>query len=443
MLQINMSDRRLKVLIIAHEFSPFQGSECAVGWNIVTRLAKHHDVIVLYASGSQQNPGSYVEAVNNFLAKNGPINGLSLVNVDQPGIAKFITSINRSFKSLGSMGLPFLYYWGYKYWQKAAFKKAKTIHKKEKFDVVHQLTQIAIREPGYCWKLGIPFFWGPTGGLKSLPKQYYKILTKKSRVLEEIRKFSNFYQFNYSYRVKQSNKRASVIYTYSTEDADVLRRRATGVVKIMLDVGTSNHENKSNSANTNSAYIKGIWCGQLIERKAATILLRALALSKSKEGTKFQIIGSGPLQDRLHKEEKSLGINNIEWIKNVDHDTVFRLMGEADFLVHTSLREATSSVIPEALSMGLPVICHDANGMSIAINESCGIKIPLLNPEASIHGFSNAIDKLVFDKQLLKDLKKGARKRSIELSWDMMAATIANDYSEAANNKIGKSTISS
>jgi hypothetical protein len=27
---------RLRVLVSSHEFSPDQGSECAVGWNIVT-----------------------------------------------------------------------------------------------------------------------------------------------------------------------------------------------------------------------------------------------------------------------------------------------------------------------------------------------------------------------------------------------------------------------
>lgn len=205
----------------------------------------------------------------------------------------------------------------------------------------------------------------------------------------------------------------------------------------MLDVGTLNHESRTNSENTNSAYIKGIWCGQLIERKAATILLKALELSKlAKEEARFQIIGSGPLENRLHHEQQSLAVNNIEWIKNVDHNTVFQLMGGADFLVHTSLREATSSVIPEALSMGLPVICHDANGMSIAINESCGIKIPLLNPRTSICGFRDAIDKLLSDRELLVKLKDGARKRSSELSWDMMAETIANDYIGAADERI-------
>ena len=198
----------------------------------------------------------------------------------------------------------------------------------------------------------------------------------------------------------------------------------------MLDAGTTNHAHKFNQETTGSSIIKGIWCGHLIERKAAIILLKALALSKlTKEEIKIQIIGSGPLERTLHEQSKSLGLNNIDWIRNVDHDTVFKLMSKADFFVHTSLREATSNVIPEAISMGLPVICHDANGMSIAINGSCGIKIPMLSPETSINGFHDAIEKLLLDKQLITALKIGASKRSLEISWDKMAETMANDYS--------------
>jgi hypothetical protein len=61
--------KRLKVLIIAHEFSPIQGSECAEGWNLVTRLSHYHNISVIYASGSQKKTNSYKDAINNHLKK--------------------------------------------------------------------------------------------------------------------------------------------------------------------------------------------------------------------------------------------------------------------------------------------------------------------------------------------------------------------------------------
>ncbi|CAN5805068.1 hypothetical protein BH11BAC4_BH11BAC4_04380 [soil metagenome] len=433
-----MKGNRLSVLIIAHELSPVQGSECAVGWNLVTRLAKYHDLTVLYASGSQANHNSYFDAINNYTAVNGPIPGIRFINIDQPGITKSIASFNKTFSKIGPIGLPVLYYLGYGYWQKAAFAKAKELHKKEKFDVVHQLTQVAFREPGYTWKMDIPFFWGPTGGTKTLPKAFYKMLPLKSRILEGIRTFSNYIQFNFSSRVIKANKTAAVIYAFSPEDVNLLKQRVTGEIKLMLDVGTIHYDSIDHHSDQHSTTVKAMWCGHLIERKAAIILLKALALSKqTREGVKFQIVGTGPLEESLQQFAEELELKNVEWIKNVDRDTVFKMMSEADFFVHTSLREATSSVIPEALSTGLPVICHDADGMSIAINESCGIKVPMISPADSIIGFHAAIEKLVLNKPLIEKLKAGARKRSLEMSWDSMAETIATDYITVVNKKAG------
>ena len=426
--------RRLKVLIIAHELSPQGGSECAVGWNIVTRLANYHDVTVIYASGSQFNDSSYVESINRYFKTSPPINGLTLINMDKPPITKFITSINYTFQRLSPIGLPMLYFIGYKYWQKALFHRAKQLHLKHNFNVVHQLTQITFREPGYLWKLGIPFFWGPTGGTSTFPKSFYKILSLKSRILDRIRTLSLYYQFYISSRISNAISRATIIYTFSKIDEVRFKKRAKGQVKLMLDVGTYSRIDEKLKVELNSDRLKGIWCGRLDEYKAPTILLNAIATSDLiQENVTFQIIGSGTLEKALLQMADELKLNNIEWIRNVSHDEVFNLMGKADFFVHTSIREATSSVIPEALSMGLPVICHNAYGMGIAVNDDCGIKFPLASPEKSIKDFRRAIEKFISDRIYLRNLKLGALKRSGEINWDNMARTIAVDYIEIVN----------
>lgn len=95
------------------------------------------------------------------------------------------------------------------------------------------------------------------------------------------------------------------------------------------------------------------------------------------------------------------GLNYIDWISNVSHRDVLKFMQQGDFFVHTSIREATTNVIPEALSMGIPVICHDIDGMSISINNSCGLKIPMKSFEYSVKEFQFAISKLVNYKPYL------------------------------------------
>jgi glycosyltransferase involved in cell wall biosynthesis len=105
-------------------------------------------------------------------------------------------------------------------------------------------------------------------------------------------------------------------------------------------------------------------------------------------------------------------------------------MKSAHILALPSLKEGTPHVVLEALSLGLPVICHDACGMGIAVTDACGIKIPLHDPETSINGFKDAIRDLFEHPEKVEELSRGALKRAEELSWDKKVDAIARAYSE-------------
>ena len=432
-----MENERLKVLVIAHEFSPYQGSECAEGWNVATRLAKFHDVFVIFSSGSQFEPGKYITAADTYFQSNPSIPGLTLIPVTRPYMALQLAKINKLFRNIGPIGFPFIYYPGYKLWHKAAFRKVKQLRDENTFHLIHLLTQITYREPGFLYRYDCPFVWGPTGGIENIPTSFLSVFSIRSRFLEFLRTISNHFVHRFSPRVNKAIKKASLIYAFSKEDANYFKLKKAIRVKLLLDAGTYPADIKSKNKETHTnERLKAVWCGQLTDRKAPSILFKALAKDElTRNSLDVIVIGSGPLEDSSHRMATDLGLENITWMKNVDHDEVFNVMAKADFFIHTSLREATSNVIPEALSVGLPVLCHDANGMSIAINETCGIKIPLLSPEVSISGFHEAMKKLILDREMLKRLKEGASQRAREISWDVMAETIANDYLEIVKKK--------
>ena len=121
--------------------------------------------------------------------------GSPFINFDQPGRTRFIASVNKIFTKLGPTGLPMLYYLGYKYWQKSAFTKAKKLHKIEKFDVVHQLTQISFREPGYWWKLGIPFLGADWRNCNYTKRNLINYCQEAVQVIGAVRTFSNILPF--------------------------------------------------------------------------------------------------------------------------------------------------------------------------------------------------------------------------------------------------------
>lgn len=182
--------------------------------------------------------------------------------------------------------------------------------------------------------------------------------------------------------------------------------------------------------------LKILWCGQLIKRKALEILLKAVAGDPFlKENVEITIIGDGPLRHHYEKLARNLQLATCNFTGLVSREKVFEYMRASDVLVHTSYREAASTVIPEALSFGLPVICHDISGMSIAVTDECGIKVPLKSYNHSILGFRSALNLVIQNSKLVIGLREGAARRATELSWDSMAEQIATDYNHLVEAK--------
>lgn len=429
--------KRLNILISAHEISPYQGSECAEGWNIIKVLAqnKQLNIIVIHAQGSQYSPNSYKDAIGKYYQKNVRESNLTFISIKQPKLTLLIAKINQiiSGKS-GSIGFPVFYFWGYTRWQKRVYKTAKELTKNQQIDLIHHLTQITFREPGFLWKLNIPFVWGPMGGIKGLPYRILKELSFKQKIFEIIRNASNLFQLHIKRRTKFAIKCSKLIYTFSKEDFKIVSKFNPNV-KIMLDSGTSQIKKTQIRRVLKSEKLKIMWAGQLIERKALILLIKALDnIEKVNDKVEVSILGDGPLKNYYINEVKNRSLSCVRFFGNIEHKAVTRFLTRSHVFIHTSYREATTHVVPEALSTGLPIICHDSFGLSIVVTKDCGIKVPLNNFNTSINGFSQAIERILNEPNIIQRLSKGAILRSHELSWKNMGETIFNDYKAIIEN---------
>jgi len=430
--------KRLKILLSAHELSPFQGSECSVGWNIVTRLGKYHDIIAIYAKTNQLGTSDYESHIKSYISMYGPISGVRFIAIPQHNIARILSKISTKISKDLSIGFPGIYYFCYALWQKKVYRFSKELIRKERIDIAHHLTSVTYREPGYLWKLNIPFVWGPSGGfMPNLTALSFLIkATKKNITMEMLRYFSSMLYSKLSIKIYKAINKASCIYLFNKRDRLFFSGDKIRKIKMLLDTGsTPGSKIRKNALMSDKLRI--IWCGRLVPSKAPDLFLEVLnSLAQWKEKIIIKIIGDGYLRPKLAQYATEHNLTNIEWIPHVDHEKVFQYMRDSDVLVHTSYREATSAVIPEALSQGLPVICHDAFGMAIAVNQTCGIKIPLKDYNTSLNGFRDAIVTLLENREILYSLKEGAYKRAEELSWDNMAQTIAKGYIEITNKDL-------
>jgi glycosyltransferase involved in cell wall biosynthesis len=104
-------------------------------------------------------------------------------------------------------------------------------------------------------------------------------------------------------------------------------------------------------------------------------------------------------------------------------------------LVMPSVKEGLPNVVAEALSLGLPVICHNLCGQGQFVTDDCGIRVPAHSPEQSIEGFAEAIRRLATVPGEVNRLSAGALRRADEMTWERNAQEMARTYLEVVDRQ--------
>ena len=138
----------MRVLIAAYACEPGRGSEQGAGWNLVTQLARHHEVWVLTRANNQ----AIIEA---DIARS-PIPNLHFRYTD----IAYLLPIKRLPGGL------YIYHYA---WHLSLRPLAKALQRQIGFDVVHHLTLGSFRYPSGLANLGVPLVIGPVGGGEETP----------------------------------------------------------------------------------------------------------------------------------------------------------------------------------------------------------------------------------------------------------------------------------
>ncbi len=414
--------RRARVLLSAFAFSPVRGSEPAVGWNIASRLAKYHDVTVFCSPGVQSRQRR--EEIDSYLARHGPFPGLTIHYVEPPAMCRLFQRDNQN----GSL-LRGFYYVGYAAWQRQALHDARRLHAEQPFDLAHHLNVVGYREPGYLWKLGIPFLWGPVGGASNTPLSYFGMLPWKQRIYYGFRALSNEWQKRTKLRCRAAARAAKHIWVIGQDNEEMVTGIWGRQSERMPETGCVVIDDAQPRRFDGSRPLRLAWSGRVMGGKCLPILLHAMARLKGNVPIELTVLGTGPELQEYQALVRHLAIDQqVHWAGQLPHSAAIAEMARADVFVFTGVQEATTSVVPEALSQGLPVICHDACGMGSAVTDNCGIKVPMIDAASSIEGFAQALTKLHSNPPEVERLSRGALRRAEELSWDNKAKQIAQTY---------------
>jgi glycosyltransferase involved in cell wall biosynthesis len=358
------------------------------------------------------------DEIGRWLREHGPVPGLTFHFVEPPLLSYWFQRETLLMRRT-------LYYAGYRAWQRAAYRAALRLHAERPFDLAHHLNITGFREPGYLWKLPVPFVWGPIGGAADVPPAFLPLMGRSERPFYRFRNASNTIQKRTARRCRLAARKASHVWTVGDADHRLVQERWGRDAEPMIETGATPRRDAAPKKLDPTRPLRLAWSGQHIGRKALPILLHAAAGLR----VELVVLGDGPETARWQALADQLGMRaSVRWLGHLPHGRAIAEVAAADVFVLSSVQEGTPHVALEALSLGLPVVCHDACGMGAAVTPACGIKVPMRDPATSIAGFHDAIGRFIIEPSLLGRLSEGALCRADELSWDEKARHIAATY---------------
>lgn len=406
----------LKVLINAYACSPGMGSEPGMAWNWVKNLAKFCELYIITEGEFRER----IEAVVPTLEQGGNMHF-------------YYNPVSDEIRKMCWNQGDWRFYKYYRQWQWKTYLMAKDICETEKIDVLHQLNMIGFREPGYLWKLskenGVPFVWGPIGGLKQFPTAYLKGSGLKMQLFMRLKNFLNIWQLKHEKRVDEALKTAKLLISSIPDSYRALKKYKGLESMVIPETGCFLSDDISTDRFDDEEF-HIMWVGKFDFRKQLPLALQAVALAKNPK-LKLDVYGSGSVDqvEMAKRMGEELGISQqVIWYGNQKNDVVMEAMRKAQLFFFTSVNEDTSTVVLEAVSNRLPVVCFDACGMSAVIDASVGRKIALSQPSQSAHDFARILNELEGNRALLKQLSENCRQRQMEHSWEVKARKVVEEY---------------
>ncbi len=402
---------RKTILLLAYSVSPMRGSEYSVGWNYIREMSQDHDLIVLYGLAGD-HMGDLGEVAQSAVCQSLP--NVEWVPIPPNWLARLLNEPNRKGVFVYS------FYLAYRVWHKQAYAKAQALIKNRHVDLIHYLCPIGYREPGYLWKVPKPYIWGPVGGIDN---RSVKLVLDKSRAVAIkvfLRNTINTIQFRCSPRVKQALQHAGLLFSSTTRVQTHIRNTHKIDSIVMPEnaiTGEMMDRQRLVSASSNPALML-IWVGRIDEAKSLDILLNALAPLSSKPW-QLTVVGDGPSRKTCVELARSHGINEkINWTGKLLRHEVDDHYKKAHVHVITSLFEANTTVIWEAMSFGIPTLTLDHFGMHDTVCEKCGIKVSAQGTLAAVvHGVSSKIAHLIDHPEQIEHLSKGVLHCSQRYTW--------------------------
>lgn len=406
-------NKSISVLVNAYACSPDMGSEPGMAWNWCVNLAKHCELHIITEGEFRDK----IEMVVPTLPQGGNMHF-------------YYNPVSEEIRKMCWNQGDWRFYKYYREWQWKTYEMAKEICRDTHIDILHQLNMIGFREPGYLWKIeGIPFVWGPIGGLKQFPVAYLKGAGLKMQLFNRMKNCINVCQIKYGKRVGNALRRASLLISSIPDSYRAIKKYRHLESVVIPETGCFPSDDIPLERFDGKEF-HVMWVGKFDFRKQLPLALRALSVANNRN-IMLDVYGTGSEAQvaSVKQSARMLGIEQqVVWHGSQPNHVVMEEMKRAQLFFFTSISEDTSTVVLEAISNRLPVLCFDACGMAAVIDDTVGRKIALSTPEQSVKEFAAILNGLEGNRKELRRMAGNCKVRQRELSWDNKARQMVELY---------------
>lgn len=404
--------KRARVLLVAYSCHPTASMESRVGWNRAIQVSRRHETWVLCSGATK------IKELDALARKAGAGAGLRFIHVSNAPWAQKCCDSDSP-----------LFWLGYRVWQRRAFQSAQALHKQHNFAIIHQVNFCGYREPGYGWKLGIPFVIGPVGGTQYYPWQYLSANDFRGGVREMLRNVTNMWQMRMTRHVRHAFQNASAVITANSTSERHLLNTMGVRSSVQLETGVNCLHPTPKEAARKEGPLRILWTGRFRTWKGLPLLLKAIATLPADCPIELRVLGFGPREESWRKQANSLGIaDSVKWVGWPSYPDSFEHYEWADVFAFTSLRDTSGGGLLEALAAGVPIVGVDHQGAADIMTDDCAIRIPVTGPQATIAAFRNALADLARQPAQLETLSRGALERADFYDWDRLGDRLEEVY---------------
>ncbi len=319
-------------------------------------------------------------------------------------------------------------------WLRAARRRG------ERFDVVHQVSPLALRHACPAAGLGVPWVIGPLAGSLPTPSAFRREVGAgpwytRLRALDRLR-------FRADPWLRRGYEGAAAVIGVAPYVADALGAMRLRRFELMAETGVPGlpplpgpaERPLERTGDDAGDPLRLLSVGRIVRTKGLRDAIRALARLPEGLHVHLDALGDGEDRAACEREAAALGVaDRVTFHGRRPRAEVDAFYRRADVFVFPSFREPSGNVVFESMSFALPVVTAAAGGPGHLVDETCGIAIPPRDPGQYAAGIADAIVRLARDPALRRRLGTAARRRiEAQALWPAKIRWMTRLYAEVA-----------